>query len=166
MTREFDSGSFNHFFTQAKVRDVMDTKVVTVREDDDFSVAQRKFVENHITHLVIVNNQYQLVGLISQKYIYKTQSPRKIIGDELEPDPGILLDGDSFYLKETLDSYILRNIMKKNPFVLTPDDSLAEVIINMAKKNLGCIPIVDANRKICGVVTSQEIVQYLADKIK
>jgi len=156
--------SVQDLFKNTKLEEIMRTPVITVREDDEFSDAEKKFISNHtINHLCVVNRENQLVGIISQKYIYKTQSPRKILGhEELDYSPDIMIDGDSFYHKDSLDSYILRSIMQKNPFTLKVDDSVADAIVNMNKRNLGCIPLIDDNKKIKGVLTNNEIVLFIA----
>ncbi len=150
-------------FEKTKIKDVMTTPVVTIHENDEVSEAQMKFVNNHISHLIVVNTENKLVGIISQKYLYKTQSPRKIISEEMDYDPDILFDGDnSFYSKDTLDRFILHSIMSKDPFSLSPEDSLAKGILSMAQKKISCIPIVDQNRRPQGVLSHQEIVIFAA----
>ena len=150
-------------FEGMKIKEIMTTPVVTVKEDDELSLAQMKFVNNHINHLVVVNSDNQVVGLLSHKYLYRTQSPRKVVSEEMDYDPDILMEGgDSFYSKETLDRFILRTIMNKEPITLGPQDSVARAISIMASRHLSCIPVVDQTRRPIGVLTNQEIVTYLA----
>ena len=161
------SNEIKMLFEMTKVKDIMRADVITVYEDDDFSEAEEKFTRYGINYLLVTSRDNQLVGVLSQKYIYKTQSPRKILGhEELDYDPNIIVDGDSFYDKESLDRYILRNIMGKNPFVLFPEDPITEAVFAMDKKNLGCIPIVDANNKVKGILTDKEIVRFLVQFLK
>jgi len=146
-----------------KLKMVMDKHVVTVNAEDEFSLVHVKFTSDHVTHLVVVDGENHVVGLISQKYLYKTQSPRKVVSEEMEYRPDLLRDGqDAFYTKDMLDSYILSKIMQKNPLTLGPEDNLNEAILHMANKKLSCIPIVDGEKKILGVVTHMEIIQFLS----
>ncbi len=151
-------------FNMIKVGDIMLSPAVSVKENDDFSAVQKKFLENHLPYVCVTDDGQKLVGTISQKYLYKAQSPRKIIGDNPDYDPDIIVDGDSFYSKEVLDSYILSQIMNHIPFTMKHDQSLKEAIINMATKHLGCIPIVDESNKLSGVVTEQLIIKYIAER--
>ena len=161
------SNEIKMLFEMTKIQDIMRTPVITVYEDDDFSEAEEKFTHYGINYILVTNRENKLVGVLSQKYIYKTQSPRKILGhEELDYDPNIIVDGDSFYDKESLDRYILRNIMSKNPFVLSPEDSITDAVLAMDKKNLGCIPIVDEKNKVKGIVTDREVVRFLVQYIK
>ena len=145
-----------------KIEDVMEKPAVSVKENDDFSVVQEKFVAKHLTHVCVVDNNNKLVGIISQKYLYKAQSPRKMAGDEIEYNPDIIIDGDTFYDKQVLDSYILSKIMNHNPYVLKMNQSLEDAMMAMSKKHLGCIAIVDDNGKLRGLLTDQIIVKFIA----
>ena len=142
---------------KVKVKEIMVTRIIKLYEDDELSKAEELIITHGISYLPVVDHNERLVGLLSQKYLYKTQSPRKIDREEIDYDPGIIIDGHSFYDKETLDSYILRNIMLKDPFTLGPEDPLSKAILEMAKQNLGCICIVKENKKICGIVTYKEV---------
>ena len=123
---------------------------------------QKNFMDHGLTHICVVDKDEKLVGLISQKYLYKAQSPRKIYGEGSDLSPELLIDGDSYYDKDVLDSYILRHVMRKNPETLSPEESLDVALSLMSKKKLGFVPIVDDKLKICGSLNDRGIVDYLA----
>ncbi|MCD4780380.1 MAG: CBS domain-containing protein [Candidatus Omnitrophica bacterium] len=149
-------------FNDITLRAIMVSPVITINVDANLSEALESFIAYNITHLIVVDSQIKLKGIITQKYIYKTCSPRKIMGDISGYDPDLLLDGDSVYSKQTLDNFILRHMMKKNPFVLTPDDSIASAVCYMAKNNIACIPLVNDKEAVCGIITNQEIVNFIS----
>ena len=154
-------------FHDVKIKEIMKAPVITVYEDDDLSVVGEKFILHGISYLPVVSHANQLVGIVSQKYLYKTQSPRRIIGhEEIDYNPQVIVDGDAYYNKESLDSYILRNIMKHDPLTLTPEHTLADAVIAMDKRNISCIPVIDAKRKVVGILTFRELLGYLAKIIK
>lgn len=152
-------------FKTTTIQEIMKKPEITIQEDDNFSAAQRYFTTYRLTHLCVVKGNNELVGVLSQKYLYKAQSPRKRISEEMDYDPDLIIDGDSFYSKETLDSYILRNIMNRTPVVLSPENPVSEAVLTMAKRNVGFIPIVDEKRKVVGTVTHIEIVDFVARKL-
>ncbi|MBF0484287.1 MAG: CBS domain-containing protein [Candidatus Omnitrophica bacterium] len=150
-------------FENLKVRDIMRTPVITIFSDENLSDALIKFSSFNVSHLVVIDRGHRLVGLFSHKYLYRTQSPRKVIGDDVLYDPGLMTDGaDGLYDKSALDCYILEHVMKKNPYYLHPEDKLSKALIDMAQKNLACIPIVDEKMKVKGLVTDHDILLYLA----
>jgi len=155
----------DHFdvLKQTKLKFLMSKHAVTLHVDDELSEAFVKFTGDNVTHLIVVDNERRVVGLISQKYLYKTRSPRKIVSEEMEYRPDLLRDGeDAFYTKDMLDSYILSKVMQNNPLTLTQEDTLAEAILHMANKKLSCIPIVDKDKRIEGILTHQEIINFLS----
>lgn len=154
--------SLRNVFENIKAKDVMVSPVVTVFEDDELSVAEQKFVQHGLYYLPVINHNQQIVGLISHKYLYKTQSPRKLLSDDMIYAPGRIIDGDSFYDEETLNRYILHGMMRRDPPVLGPDAPLSEVMMRMAREKLSCIVIINAKKEVIGIVTNQDIVKYLA----
>ena len=158
--------SFSRFFGKTPIKEVMMKKFVVVFEDDELSIAQQRLVENNIYYLVVISHEKKLVGILSRKYLYKTLAPRKIVSEEMDYDPGLIIEGDSFYEKATLDSYILRNIMNRKPFSLRPQDTLKTALLNMDKRNLSFIPVVNHKNEPCGVLSHHEIIGYAADFLK
>ena len=141
----------------------MNKQVVTINADDEFSEVQIKFTNDHVTHVVVIDSDKKVVGLVSQKYLYRTQSPRKVINEEMEYRPDLLKDDeDTFYTKEMLNSYILSHIMQKKPLCLGQEDTLAEAMLHMANKKLSYIPIVDKENRLQGTLSHFEIISFLS----
>ncbi len=153
-------------FIGLTVGDIMRRDLVLIYSDENLSKALQLFVKEHIFYLPVVNRSQKLMGILTQKYLYKIRSPRRIIDPDMEFNKEVLRDGDSFYEKETLDSYILSNIMFKTPFTMNPEQTAAEAVLHMADKHLGCIPIVENNGKICGVLTADEIMNFIGRVIR
>jgi len=153
-------------FKGVKVKDVMKTPVIKIFEDDDFSVAEQKFIENKIFYLPVVTHENKLAGFITHKYLYKTQSPRKIQQEGMDYQPDIIVDGDSFYDKETLNSYILRHIMNKNPLTMSPGESVVEALRIFTRRNIEAIPVIEKDRTVAGIITKREILSLIAEKLE
>ena len=149
-------------FNKIKIEEVMKTPPVTIYEMEDLSVAEQKFVEHSISHLIVINKEGKLRGLVSPKYLYKTHAPKKCVKGEIL-QPRTIVDGDSFYHKDALDKYFLVNVMFATPFTLGPEDSFGNAILTMAKRNISCIPIIDKSNTLLGVLTNQEIVNYITN---
>ena len=141
---------------------IMTTRVFAVHEDADLSEAVRLIGENSLTHLPVIDENKKVVGLLSHMYVYKTQAPRKFVEGEMTSAPDMVMDGDGFYLKETLDRFSLSKIMKKDPLTLNQSESLALTLHAMANKRIGCIPVVDDLGNLVGIITNQDIIQFLA----
>ncbi len=136
-----------------KISEIMTRDVISIKETDLFSLVEEKLRTFHIRHLPVVDQNNQLVGIVTQRDLYRIQSPR--VSD----------DGNWFYNKETLDSYILKQVMTHNPRNLFPDDCVGSAVLLMVKHKYGCIPIVARERKdLCGIITQYDILK-IAGKI-
>ena len=149
------------FLRYTIIKEIMIAPAITIQETETLRVAQETFIKYRLNHLVIVDETKRLSGIISQKYLYKAHSPRKIIS-QLDYDPDKIVDGDYFFSKESLDAYILKQIMKKQPVYLKQGDTVFKAIRLMSRLNLGCIPIVDNNKYVKGTLTDQAIVKFFS----
>ena len=150
------------FFGDIKISDVMSKEVISVRQDAEGSEVQEKFIKYKVNHVVVTDGYGKVVGLVSRKYLYKTQSPRKIMQEEIDFEPDLIIDGDNFYSRETLDSIIIHNIMQKNPLTIGPDESFAYIIKVMASRFIACVPVIDKEGRAIGVITDVDAIRFFA----
>ena len=166
-----NNDTVKNFLNSIKVKDVMLSPAPKVFEDDELSAAEEIFVNHTTDYVAVLSRDNKLVGLVSHKYIYKTQSPRKFVDPhakfdpDLAADPDLLIEDDSFYSKGTLDRFILRNIMNKNPVTLDPNQSVGEAITAMNRNNIGAVAIQDKDNKVLGLLTTRELVAFLASTV-
>ncbi len=132
-----------------KLKDVMTSPVITVQEWEDFHVVQDKLETHDIRHLPVVDNSGRLVGMISQRQMYKICSPHRIGS------------GEWHYDKDMLDVFILKNVMVQDIYVLKVHNTVADAIKDMVQFQIGCIPIVDDSRKPVGIVTRDGLLEFL-----
>ena len=146
-----DKNSFRKLFTDKKLKDIMKTPVISVRETDPFSSVHEKFHDHNIRHLPVVSETNKVVGLMTQRDFYRVHSPRR------------LLDGEYYYDKETLNTFILKNVMTPNPFTLTPEHSIADCLKAMGDFKYGCVPVVNRFKELVGIVTNTDILKITSD---
>jgi len=132
---------------EASVEDIMTKKVISIRVDAPFSKVPKILHEHNIRHLPVVDKKNKLVGLITQRDLFKIQSPRK------------LMDGQWYYDDEILNCIILKNVMMKKPFMMTPEISLKRALEKMVYSKHGCILIVNPNKVLCGIITQIDILE-------
>lgn len=136
-----------------KLKEIMVQPAVTAYEDEPFAVVEKKFRENFIRHLPIVDGMDVLVGLITQRDLYRIVSPH--VNEE----------GTYVYDEEMLEDFMLSKVMTHNPLALKPEDTLGKAVEIMARKKIGCIPIVDDRKKIVGIVTETDVLKLLAREL-
>jgi CBS domain-containing protein len=132
-----------------RIRAVMKTPVITVLENEPFSRVEEKFRQKGIRHLPVVNQDGRLTGLITQRDLFRISPPRWT-------EDGYIYD------RQTLDGIILRHVMKKDPLVLGPGEFFSKAVILMAENKFGCIPIVDENKKVVGILSETDVLKFAA----
>ena len=131
------------------LKEIMTKSVVTVNVADRFSIVEKRLRENKIRHLPVVDNKNHVVGLVSQRDLYRISPPRKTS------------EGD-VYDTEYLDGFILSSVM--TPIVQTLSDQTAfkEAVYLMVEKKLGCIPVIDKDEHLCGILTKTDVLKFLS----
>ena len=141
-------------FNKVKLSEIMTAPVITVSEDAAFHEVAEKIQKNKIRHLPVVDQDNKLVGLMTERGLYKIQSPRW------------LEDGTWYYDAEMLDNFILKDVMIHNLFTMSPDNSVSEAILKMVDKKYGCILVADKDRKLCGIVSYVDLLKLAAQIIQ
>ncbi len=149
-----ESPHIRAFYMKVRLSEIMTRDVIFLFDDDPFSLVEEKLRENRIRHLPVVDFQKKLVGLITQRDLYRIHSPRK---DE---------DGNWYYDKESLNEHVLKEAMTKTPVALSPDDFLGTAILIMVDNKYGCIPIIDDDGKLVGIVTQHDMLKIPAEILR
>lgn len=134
-------------FQKTKIREVMTTPVVSVRADEPFHKVVTLMQEKSIRHIPIVNEGGQLVGVLSERDVYKIQSPRK------------LDDGRWYFAEDDLARIKLTQVMVKEPKRLSPDQTLADAVKIMVDGKYGCLPVVENKDVLCGILTQYDFLK-------
>ena len=132
---------------KTKLSEIMTTNVISIRYSEPFSHVAQKMKEYHVRHLPVVNDEKKVVGIITQRMLYKIQSHRK------------LMDGEWYYDEEMLNDVILEHVMEKDVYCLHPDQSMGKALMKMTYSKFGGIPIVDNDQKLVGIVTRKDILK-------
>ncbi len=126
--------------------DVMTTAVVTVSMDDTLRDIRQIFDRHRFHHVVVVEGG-KAVGIISDRDVLKHLSP--FIGklSERPQDVGCL-------------SRRAHQIMTRRLTFAGPDTPIAEALALMIHSDISCLPVLDANSKCIGVVTSRDMLRW------
>lgn len=145
--RVLETTDLKVILSKVAVKDIMLHQIVTIKEDAHFSDVPKLMEKFYIKHLPVVDYSNRLVGLLTQKILYKIKSPRR------------LADGEWYYDDEMLNNIILKHVMKKKMFTLPPDALLGEAITKMVYHKYSCVMIIDGARKLLGILTRSDILR-------
>jgi len=119
-----------------EVADVMIAKVVTLSPHSSFSEAANLMNDRYFRHCVVVDAHGQLVGVISDRDIWRA----------LARNPNAR-------------SKSLDQIMTRNPVTVRRNTPIAEAVSKIVSKRINCLPVVEENGSVCGIVTSTDLLK-------
>jgi len=132
-----------------RIQDIMTTKLFTVNHDDVVTEVQELFKKHSIHHVLVVNNDGDLEGVISSTDLDRTKS------------------GASFFRnpkKEEHDAALLRcmrvcDIMTKDVITLQSSDSIRRAYEIFKKNKFHAIPV-EKSGILAGIVTPLDILDH------
>ena len=130
----FRKGPCEPAYTTACVANVMTTKVMTVRPHDSLADAFNLISNHHIHHLLVVDDENQLDGVLSDRDILWALSCTT-----------------NWHRKQLIE------IMTRNPFTVSSETPVIDAVTKMVAKRINCLPVVADNGSVCGIVTSTDL---------
>lgn len=112
------------------VRDIMSRDVLQVEQTDSFIVAAKLMRQNESNHISVVSNK-KLVGIITSWDISKAVADGK---------------------EETVEA-----CMTKSVITCLPEETVETVAKRLAKFKISAIPVIDHQRNVVGLLTSEHI---------
>ena len=131
------------------VTKIMSTHLVTVHHGDPISKV-RKLIQEHGMHHIPVVNGDQLAGIISNS-------------DILRVSFGDVFNTDQRAVDATLDhTFTIEGLMQKEVVSLTEHSTIRDAAVILGEGKFHSLPVLNGG-KIVGMVTSTDLIRYLAD---
>lgn len=129
---------------------VMSTELVTLHHGEPVSRARKLMAEHDIHHLPVVSGE-ELIGVISWSDVLRLSFADALGSDERAVDA-------------TLDhQFKLEEVMSADPVTMSHHGTVREAAEILAKGKFHALPVVDG-KKLVGIVTSSDLLLYLADQ--
>jgi acetoin utilization protein AcuB len=129
------------------LKDIMSKAVVTVEPDDTLALVKQMFQLGKFHH-VLVLERGELVGVVSDRDLYKALSPN------------IDTPAESYKDAATLNKTV-RQIMTRLPIVLKDDATVDDAIDIFNLHIISCIPVVTQEGKLLGILSWRDILRNL-----
>ena len=125
------------------ISSIMTTEVVTVKPDAPLKRIKDIFDHVKFHHLLVVENR-ELLGVISDRDLLKALSPFTGTLDELPRDRGTL-------------GKRAHQICSHNPITASQDTTIDAAARILIEKNVSCLPVVSEGGAIEGIVTWKDL---------
>jgi acetoin utilization protein AcuB len=134
---------------QAKVvADLMTRSVVTLFEEDDLENIEEAMDKFRFRHVPVVDDG-KLVGLVTRSDL------RGISSSRLDPT-GPRRD------EEVRKRLFVRDVMTTTVRSVVPNTPLLEAARLMRDAKVGCLPVVEANDRLVGIITATDMLDFIA----
>jgi CBS domain-containing membrane protein len=129
------------------VADVMTTDVATLNMNDKLTTADDVMRLGRIRHLLVVDDDGALVGVVSQRDLFHS---------------GLLkaLGYGTHAKRQALETMLVKEAMH-DATTISPTTPLSDAARLMAEKKFGCLPVVDGG-KIVGILTEGDFTLLVA----
>jgi acetoin utilization protein AcuB len=133
--------------TLMKIAQIMKSPAISVELDDPLKLVKDIFDGSGFRHLLVCEHG-QLVGVISERDLLRAISPHV--------NTHVYTTRDLATLNQRV-----HQIVKRQPLCLQAHASLGDAVRLFNANRIGCIPVVDEDRKPLGVVTRSDILRAL-----
>ena len=136
-----------------KVKDIMRGKVVTLHVGDSLDVAEDIMGMGHIRHLPVVDAEERVVGIVSQ---------RDLFGATISSVLNFSKDKE----QKWMHTIKVRDVMSPEVTTIDREAGLEEAVDKLVTEKFGCLPVVDKDGKLVGLLTETDCLRCFHDLLK
>ena len=129
---------------QRPVSEIMRRDVVTVTVGEKLDLTQDIMNLGRVRHLPVLDDEQRVIGIVSHRDLLASAMTQ-------------VLDFDAKSRRTFLRSIEVGEVMAKDVVTVGPDARLAEVARLFVEHKIGCVPVVDSNGELLGLVTESDL---------
>jgi CBS domain-containing protein len=130
-----------------RVRDIMETKLVTISANERLSTVDDIMTLGRVRHIPVVQAG-RLVGVVSHR-------------DLLRASLSALSQHRDAERRAFLSVVEIGRVMSSPPIVVTPEATIEQAAAIMASKRIGCLPVLERD-ELVGMITETDILRWVA----
>jgi CBS domain-containing protein len=147
------------------VRDVMTTSVATLRPDRPIAEAADQMADHGYGAMPVVDADGKLLGLLRDTDFIVSEARVHVPTFLNILGTAIPLPGEMAHVQDELHKVAgatVGEVMDDDPMTIGPDETLEELATRMNEKEESHVPVVDADRRLVGIVARGDIVKFIA----
>ena len=133
----------------ASIKTIMTSDPHTASAKDPVQVLDDIFKINRIHHVPVINDEEEVTGIVSKSdflYLLKGFTDNKL---------------DTYIRAAKLRSFKVGEIMEEDVETLNDSATIKQAVSILAENRFRCLPIVDDNNHLLGIVTPNDILKYI-----
>lgn len=137
-----------------QVKEIMKTNIIKIKKGTNLKEAARILADNKISGAPVVDEKERLIGIISEKDIFRTLYPNY---EEFYLDTGLRVDFEKIEDRiSEISELAVEDIMIKDIISVTPDTSIVKIGAIMFARNIHRVVVLEENKPL-GIVTRRDI---------
>lgn len=132
-----------------QISKIMTTKLITLSLDNTLADAKALFEQHRIHHIIVLDEHEKLIGLLTDRDLYKHLSPT--IGTYKETHQ------DQQMLKKKIHLVMTRTII-----TATPELTIKEALIWFDDHHISCLPVISPDNHVLGIISWRDLIKVLA----
>jgi len=134
------------------VSDYMSRTVVTANLRDGLRQTFYRMKERGVRHMPVLDDEERLAGIISDRDLRRP--------DWVDSEENVA----HYYL---LDNQVrVEQAMTASPKTVAPDSPITDAIAIFLQHRFGALPVVNAERRVVGVLSAFDVLQAFSDSLK
>jgi len=125
------------------VGEVMTSKIVTLNPSNSLQEAIGMMANNSFRHFPVVDDNAHLAGVVSDRDLLRAMNFNK-----------------------DWSSTTIAQVMTQNVAKVKPDTPLSVAVEEILTRRIHCLPVVEANDRVCGIVTSTDMLKAFQQVLK
>ncbi|MGB9877891.1 MAG: HPP family protein [bacterium] len=142
-----------------KVQDIYERTLYTIGKEESLLEAVEKMEKFAVEGLVVVDEEGKAIGYITQGDILRAVL---LTYEELVEEEGLLVEEGEKRAAFALHKSV-KEAMSSPPLVVREETPLMRVISLMAIKRVECLPVVDKEGKLVGIVNRRAVLKALRE---
>ena len=123
----------------------MTRNVITVDQEAGILDAQELMAENNIRHLPIIDNNQQLIGIVTDRDIRSALPYHFYDAPQNE--------------REKFGTLKVKDIMTKDPISISPTYTIQDALLLIQNSKVGALPVVDDDRSLKGIISVRDLLR-------
>ncbi len=132
------------------VSTIMTKELILLNAADGLEKAERLFKEHHIRHIPVIEGK-KIVGMLSLTDLLRISFADAIYEDEEQVETVVY------------NMFTVPQVMARNVECVHPQTTIKEVAEILAKREFHALPVVE-NDRLVGIVTTTDLINYLLEQ--
>jgi acetoin utilization protein AcuB len=125
----------------------MTRKVITVDPETLVIEAQELMADNNVRHLPVVDQNQQLIGIVTDRDIRSTL-PFNYLKDTCSEEQ-----------RDRFCALPVKDVMTKDPLTISPTFTIQDALLLIQNSKVGALPVVDENRRLEGIISVRDLLR-------